>query len=271
MIDKASLTEVVAKIKDTRRYANISEDTVWRTVQWAAERHKRPKEILKAAKRKLYQAHAAYLKESSVKKMADLVIALPAGPSFDVLCPTAERILELHASTSERVPILREAFTGIFAITGRPRSILDIACGLNPFAIPLIEIQRDTAYYAFDIDKRIVNIINSFFDKIGRPKTAVCRDVLSSPPDSRVHVALLLKTLPCLEQQEKGSSFRLLERLNADYAVVSFPTKSLGGKQKGMIQNYSNFMTDVLESLDASSETMCFSTELFFVIRLGCR
>ena len=43
---------------------------------------------------------------------------------------------------------------------------------------------------------------------------------------------MLLKTLPCLEQQEKGISKRLLSQLTCDQVIISFPAKS---RQESML------------------------------------
>jgi hypothetical protein len=53
-------------------------------------------------------------------------------------------------------------------------------------------------------------------------------------PPEHVQLALLLKTIPCLEQVDKSAGRRLLEGLNAETILVSFPAHSLGGRSKGM-------------------------------------
>ena len=43
-------------------------------------------------------------------------------------------VLERHASTRERLPYYGELYNHIFEITGTPKVILDLGCGVNPFS-----------------------------------------------------------------------------------------------------------------------------------------
>jgi len=51
-----------------------------------------------------------------------------------------------------------------------------------------------------------------------------------SPPTQHADLALILKTLPCLEQLDKTAGQWLLEAVNVDYLLLSFPVYSLGGE-----------------------------------------
>ncbi len=44
-------------------------------------------------------------------------------------------ILKTHSSTKERLTAYPSLYKRIFDITGKPSSILDLACGLNPFSL----------------------------------------------------------------------------------------------------------------------------------------
>jgi 16S rRNA (guanine(1405)-N(7))-methyltransferase len=59
-----------------------------------------------------------------------------------------------------------------------------------------------------------------------------------SPPTQHADLALILKTLPCLEQLDKTAGQWLLEAVNVDYLLLSFPVYSLGGRDKHMLENY---------------------------------
>ena len=56
--------------------------------------------------------------------------------------------------------------------------------------------------------------------------------VSSGPPEASADMVLLLKAIPCLEQEEPGAGKRLLRSLDAPVVVVSFPARSLGPRYK---------------------------------------
>ena len=259
--------EVVEKLKQTRKYSWTCDATLQRVAAWAAARHPSAKQALKAAKRKLHQVYGAYVSPADLERVERLVNAIPAGITEDALGAACRRILACHASTRERLPILEEAYLVLADATGPLTRVLDVACGLNPFALPWLDLPRDAVYLANDIDSRLVAAVNRFLARLGRAPTAECRDVLVDPPDMEVDLALLLKTAPCLERQEKGAVLRLLRRLRARHVVVSFPLQSLGGRNKDMRRHYGRFMDGLLDELGVMARQLEFATEVFYVFR----
>jgi len=259
--------EVVEKLKQTRKYRWTCDATLRRVAAWAAARHDAPKAALKSAKRKLHQVYGAYVTPGDLERIERLIDAIPAGATEEALGAACRAILECHASTRERLPILEEAYLVLADATGPLTRVLDVACGLNPFALPWLDLPRDAVYLANDIDSRLVAAVNRFLARLGRAPTAECRDVLVDPPDMEVDVALLLKTAPCLERQEKGAVLRLLRRLRARHVVVSFPLQSLGGRNKGMAGHYGRFMEGLLGELGVMARQLEFATEVFYVFR----
>jgi 16S rRNA (guanine(1405)-N(7))-methyltransferase len=77
---------------------------------------------------------------------------------------------------------------------------------------------------------------------------------------------LLLKTLPCLDQQEPGASARLLGGLQARIIVVSYPVRSLGGRQKGMSQTSRANFARIAGILDREVSELDIAGELVFVL-----
>jgi 16S rRNA (guanine(1405)-N(7))-methyltransferase len=161
---------------------------------------------------------------------------------------------------------VEKVYARIFGATGKPRTVLDVACGLNPFALPWMDLGRDVVYTAIDSDARIVEVVNGLLARMGLRPAGECRDGLVSCPEGPFDVALLLKAIPCVEQQEEGSGRRLLEWLNTHWIVVSFPTKSLGGREKGMRMNYGQFMNDMIDGLGFSVEMLDYPSEVFYVL-----
>ena len=265
----ANQRAIVDRLKQTRKYGSICDDTLDRIAEWASVRHPTHREALKAAKRKLHQVYGAYLGQVDPAQIEGLVDTLSPETPEDILHATCRTILQCHVSTTERMEFVEDFYKSLFALTGRPGCVLDLGCGLNPFALPWMALDRDADYYALDIDRRTVSAINRFFDQLGRPQTAICGDIVESVPDVDADLTLLLKAVPCLEQQEKDTCARLLQHLRSRYVVVSFPAESLGGKRKGMYGYYGDFLARILSELELPAEELRYPNETFYVIDTG--
>jgi len=68
--------------------------------------------------------------------------------------------------------------------------------------------------------------------------------------EDQFNCILLLKVLQNLEQVQNGNAMKLLSRIDADLLVVSFPSKSLGGKSKDMNTNYTAWFIELLSHTD---------------------
>ena len=117
-----------------------------------------------------------------------------------------------------------------------------------------------------DIDSRMVDYVNKVMTAHSWAGECLWADALSSLPKEHFDVALVLKTLPCLEQQQKESALQLMRHLNANHIVVSYPTKSLGGRNKGMLQNYRQQFTELMTQCGWRYTEINSANELFFVV-----
>ena len=128
--------------------------------------------------------------------MATRIDALPAGA--DELQRLCRWVLGLHSSTRERLPLLPGFFEDIFRLTGRPTSICDVACGLNPFAWPWMGLEASCAYFANDIDLQLHRVLERFLTRLGVEHQVGVVDVLTQFEAPHTDVALLLKTIPAV-------------------------------------------------------------------------
>ena len=258
--------EVIDNLKRTVKYRHLCEDTLCRIAHWAAVRHPSARMALKAAKRKLHQVYGAYIDRIDFSRIEAVADGPPCPPTSVRIQRACVEILRGHASTAERLPIIDEFYPHLFREIGQPGSLLDIACGLNPFALPWMGLSPRTRYVACDIDGRLVSLIRSFLTRVGQTQDVACRDVLVSSADQTADVAFLFKTVPCLEQQEKGAGVALLRRVRADVVVVSFPTHSLGGREKGMAQQYEGTMARIVDELKLPVRKMTYPGEIFYIL-----
>ena len=121
-------------------------------------------------------------------------------------------------------------------------------------------------YYAYDIYEDMVEFLRAFMAFTPVDGHAVACDVLGSCPRPRVDLALVLKTIPCLEQIDKSAGARLLDTIDADHILVSFPVHSLGGRDKGMPANYEARFQALVAGKDWTIQRFAFATELAFLI-----
>jgi 16S rRNA (guanine(1405)-N(7))-methyltransferase len=143
-----------------------------------------------------------------------------------------------------------------------PRIVLDLACGLSPFALPWMGLGEDTTYIPLDIDLELAKQTNRFLSKFGREATAGCHDLMSGLPAVHADVVLLLKTLPTLERQSTGSARDLLARFRTATVIVSFAVRSLGGRDKGMEDQYSSWFCEI--SPERRKQKFPYPGEIFY-------
>ena len=131
-----------------------------------------------------------------------------------------------------------------------------------PFSAPV-------KYTAYDIYADTMRFIQAFMALASIDGRAAVRDVLDDPPTEPVDLALVLKTLPCLEQLDKLASATLLDALQARYLLISYPVTSLGGRRKGMLANYDAHFRALAAGRSWSVRKFEFSSELAFLVETG--
>ena len=122
-------------------------------------------------------------------------------------------------------------------------------------------------YIALDIDAERISFLNRYLLLAGLEPLARCQDVLAQPPDDEADLAFLLKMSPTLERQEEGSTMGLLKRLKVPLIVVSFALKSLGGREKGMLDHYGQQFLGSVVDRNWSVQELVFETELVYLVR----
>lgn len=75
------------------------------------------------------------------------------------------------------------------------------------------------------------------------------------------------KVLPLFEHQRRGCSLVILKKMRCQYLVVSYPTKSLSGKNKGMRDFYEGQFRNLIKDEPWSVNKLEFESELVFVIK----
>jgi 16S rRNA (guanine(1405)-N(7))-methyltransferase len=146
-------------------------------------------------------------------------------------------------------------------------SVLDLACGMNPLAIPWMPLTNNFQYAACDIYLDMLGLIMAYFDHFNFSGNIFPCDLVSTSPSINADVTFLLKTIPCLEQVDKSIGARLLQMIPSKSILVSFPIHSLGGRQKGMLHFYTEHFYGIVSEMNWEVEEFVFATELAFLIK----
>ena len=218
--------EIVERVRRSSRYRSVDAALVARLVAEELPKARNADDAVKRVKRRLHQAVGAFRREAG---------RAGAGVAWPVDDPVALRAacraaMRGHASTRERLPHLGSLYRGIWEITGAPRRLLDLGCGLNPLALPWMHL-GDATYTAIDVDAGSLEVVRGFLTAVGQPHLTELRDLVDDVADvPEADVALLLKLVTTLDRQDRAAAGRLIEGLPARHAVISFAARSLGGR-----------------------------------------
>jgi 16S rRNA (guanine(1405)-N(7))-methyltransferase len=262
------IEQYVSKVRENPKYASIHEALIRRIACQEVAKRKDPRQVVKAIKNKLHQVGGAYLDRpvNYTHSLEELTSAFHQGQ--DQFRQACQQVMCYHSSTRERLPEIDHFYRTLIPELPPLRRVIDVACGLNPLAIPWMGLPADVEYIAIDIFGDMVSFLNQFFSLIGIQGYAIVGDVIGEYPAIQADVGFVLKTIPCLEQVDKYAGIKLLDELQTEYIIVSFPVHSLGGRRdKGMIENYTNRFTEITNSRQWTVKRYEFTTELVFIVR----
>ena len=263
-LDETAVDAVVVAIKQSRKYRDTSEETIRQLAVEAVIEHKKPKPAEKAVRRRLHSIMAPYLGDPDYAAARELLTDIFVGGDDTAIRAACRDLMHTHLSTRERLPILDSFYRDIFAVTGHPRRLLDIACGLNPLAFPWMELSpAGTDFVAYDIHEPRVEFLNHYFILQGLPPLAFVKDVAVSAPTESGDVALFLKEMPRFERNYPGHGRALLDAIDTRWLVVSFPTISTHGG-RNLTNRYREFFHQIIDGSGWPVTELLFDTELVF-------
>lgn len=271
MVKDDEVEAVVTAVKQSKKYGDTSEETIRELAVEAVRQHKKSKAAVKAVRARLHSIMAPYLGDPDYAAAAvRLDGAFAAGDDTAVQAICAD-CLQAHLSTRERMPIMTAFYEQIWAVTGQPNTVLDIACALNPLALRWMGLKtprEQLRFYAYDIHEPRIAFINHYFALEGLAPLARVQDVASHFPQETADVALFLKEMPRFERNYGGKGRPLLEALAVRYLVLSFPEVSTHGG-RNLVNRYREFMGQLIAGHDWLVTELLFEGELVFVVEKG--
>jgi 16S rRNA (guanine(1405)-N(7))-methyltransferase len=283
MPEQPQIEQVVVEVLGSAKYRAVSPELVRDLAAREVGAGRSRKEAVKAVKNRLHQVAGAYFdaRPDYQRWLGELEVAAsdhtPGGEgapgpsssggglsSFRAAC---REVMARHASTRERLPILARFYAETLAGLPPIRSVLDVACGLNPLALPWMPLAPGASYHACDLYADLAEFLERFLALAGIVGGAGVCDLVRGAPKQPADLALALKLLPVLEQVDRAAPLRLLRELDAPYLLVSFPTRSLGGRGKGMAENYERRFRELVAGEGWEVTAFVFPGELAFLVR----
>ena len=162
----------------------------------------------------------------------------------------------------------------LFKITGKPKRILDLGSGINPFSIPLMELGK-LDFYAYDVDDSEIELMGRYFKYLSKVKKGFYGEVgvLDLRQWERlkrlkeVDVCFFWKTTDMVDRG-KGhkASEQVIVTVPARFVVVSFPTFTVTGKR----MNYPRrkWIELMCKRLGYGFEVIKMKNEIFYLLYL---
>lgn len=170
-----------------------------------------------------------------------------------------KELLKTHTSTNERLnfyPELKKLIQRLGV-----KSILDLACGLNPIALA----NKNILYYAADIKEDDLKLVEAYFNKNnikGGVFTYDLRKISDNLP--KADICLLFKILDILEKDTHNIANKIIENVQCKYFLISFSTKTLSGKP--MKQQRRVWLERLLDSRHYTYESFASDNEIFYLV-----
>ncbi|HSM23654.1 MAG TPA: hypothetical protein VK856_02200 [Anaerolineaceae bacterium] len=262
------LEKLVSKVKEGSKYQNIHQQFIENIATIEQKKGRSWKDTVKAVRNKLHQVGSAYQPQEI---NYDQLLSELKSLSHDLQSPEAKRFLiqtmSLHTSTRERLPILEQFYQDALADFKALESLLDVACGLNPLALAWMPINQSTRIRVCDIYVDQIEFLNEFFLHFELNGKAYYCDLTQQPPQEKFQLGLILKTIPCLEQIDKNIGKRILQELNCENLLVSFPAQSLTGRNKGMREFYSVHFQSLVAETQWNVTRFSYPNEQVFLLQ----
>ncbi len=268
MSRQTDLYELVEKIADSRKYRHtgIPRQTIGDVLKQELSRFPREAEALRSARAILHNIMALYLGDPDYEAERIKLETIDASKDKAAITGFCMEILAWHDSTRERIPYLKDFYKTILEVAHQPQEVLDLACGLNPFALPFMGLPHNVNYHAYDIHQPRIDLINAFFASQNIKPLAEVRDVLLDPPQISADAAFLFKEAHRMEKRRKGYSRELVQAINAKVIFISLPNRSLD-RQRDLHQRMNALFQQISAGLGGETDSREFPGETLYWIK----
>lgn len=277
MLTEEQISSMADEVKKKRILSSISDDIVREKISEVLkqnlkllrfigrERSEGYRKIIKLAREKLHKAYGVFQKEDK-EKAKELLKKLGKARNDNELPAIHNDLLGLTLSTKERLSFYPELYEKIFSITEKPKSILDIGCGFNPFSYVFMNLDA-VKYHAYDINEDDIEILNRYFEMMGDDLNGKAElfSFQQKREFPKADICFLFKVLDILDQKGHKRSEELIKNLKCRWIAASFSTITVSGKR--MKHPYRGWLNRMLERLGMEFKVLEFENEIFYIIR----
>ena len=233
--------QALDSLLSAKKLRDLCPDTIRRVFFECLPKYKSLKDADKATRTELHRITGAFVTPEQLSQAEKLLDAWQLDDD-----ETLAKTLSMHASTKERLPLADTdaMYAAVCDVIGKPSTILDLACGFNPIYLS----SRGYDMTGLDLHGGAICLINRWAERHSMPARAQTADLLTEGclPEGPFDLALMMKLLPILETQQPGAALRLIDSTPAKTLLVSFPTKTLGGRGVGMEAHYSQWFEGIV-------------------------
>lgn len=269
IIEQSFLNSLIQAVEASRKYRDLHiPHTTLRDILAYESQHSNSRKELEANFRKsLHNVMAPYLEEinypAETAALHELHFQNPSQQTLKAWC--LER-MRLHASSRERLPHLEAFYQKIFTRIGTPKSILDLACALDPLSLPWMNLPPTTSFVAYDIHHPRLDFLQTFFELFYPQAQAIHQDILTDIPQQKADCAFFFKEAHRIEKRRPGSNRQLFAGLNVKWLVVSLPSRDLAGHHS--LETYhTSLIQKSIEGQPWQLTTDILGDELLFFIK----
>jgi 16S rRNA (guanine(1405)-N(7))-methyltransferase len=271
------MDKLLSSIKKSKKYSSISDDLIKEEIEkyfkinpkqkeyLKNEKSKKYKDIIKKIKNRLHLAHGSFQKDKGKREV--YLKKIYGINDYD----NHDEILSTSVSAKERLKEYQKIYKKIFNITGKPKKIVDLGCGLNPISYPYMGL-NGINYYVYDIDQEDCDFLNKYFLLMkgythlkARAFISNLKKISEIKKIPKADICFMFKFLDVIEEKGHKLSEAIIKSINCKYIVVSFPTRTISGKN--MKHPYRGWIEKMLERISLEYEKFSIDNEIFYIIK----
>ncbi len=242
------------------------------------------RKVIKKTKKNVYYFLRQYKHEPEEKikeKFSELRKALKKEGKLEKTLELHKELLAMHISSKERTESYKNFYEKIFRVTGKPESVLDVSCGFNYFSILFMKLEK-LLYAGTEFKKEFVEEMNQYFLLIKNYSEIKAKgflldlrerdfetrnELLDLNKGKEFDVAFLLKLIPVMEREKRGSTNGLIEAIPAKWLVLSVSKESMTKKEKIAFKEVKIIKNFIKENNLYLNTKIDFENEIVFITK----
>ncbi len=269
-INQILTKNLLESVKAHKKYKSIANeivlDEIKKYLRSNPNTKSKDKQAIKDIRKELHLFYSSFQTKKKFQRQKYLQ-QLKENPDDEL----TKKLLEITVSTKERLLNYKKLYKQIFKITGQPKSIADLGCGLNPLSYPFMRLPK-VKYYAYDIGEDDMSFLNDYFTIMNKHGLNGKAEILNLKNKNKLSkipstdVIFLFKILDVLDKKDHKTSEELITTLikKTSFIVASFATKTITRKNMNFPQR--KWFELMLERNNLKFKIIETSNEIYYVI-----